>query len=194
MSLIRLLREVRACQICAANLPLGPRPILQLASSARLLIISQAPGSKVHQSGIPWSDLSGDRLRNWMKLDRSVFYDKTRVAILPIGFCYPGAGDNQGDLPPRPECAPHWHERLLKHLPNLEVTVLVGQYAQRHYLGSRRMASMTETVKAFAAYGPQFFPLPHPSWRSIIWMRKHAWFERCVIPELRKVVRKAIRE
>jgi uracil-DNA glycosylase len=193
MSLIRLLREVRACQICSANLPLGPRPVLQLASSARLLIVSQAPGSKVHQSGIPWSDLSGDRLRDWMKLDRSVFYDKTRVAILPIGFCYPGAGDNQGDLPPRPECAPHWHERLLKHLPNLEVTVLVGQYAQRHYLGSRRMASMTETVKAFAAYRPHFFPLPHPSWRSIIWMRKHAWFERCVIPELRKVVRKAIR-
>lgn len=193
MSLIRLLREVRACQICAANLPLGPRPVLQLASSARLLIIGQAPGRKVHQSGIPWSDLSGDRLRDWMKLDRSVFYDKTKVAILPMGLCYPGAGDNQGDLPPRPECAPHWHERLLEHLPNLKVTVLVGQYAQRHYLGSRRMASMTETVKAFAAYGPQFFPLPHPSWRSVIWMRKHAWFERCVIPELRKAVLKAIR-
>jgi uracil-DNA glycosylase len=138
MSLTRLLREVRACQICSANLPLGPRPVLQLASSARLLIIGQAPGSKVHLSGIPWSDLSGDRLRDWMKLDRSVFYDKTRVAILPIGFCYPGAGENRGDLPPRPECAPLWHERLLKHLPNLEVTVLVGQYAQQHYLRSQR--------------------------------------------------------
>ena len=194
MSLTRLLREVRACQICSANLPLGPRPVLQLASSARLLIIGQAPGSKVHQSGIPWSDLSGDRLRDWMKLDRSVFYDKTRVAILPIGFCYPGAGESRGDLPPRPECAPRWHERLLKHLPNLEVTVLVGQYAQRHYLRSQRMGSMTETVKAFTAYGPPFFPLPHPSWRSVIWMRKHAWFEQSVIPELRKVVRKAIRE
>ena len=193
MSLIRLLREVRACQICAADLPLGPRPVLQLASSARLLIISQAPGSKVHHSGIPWSDASGDRLRDWLQLDRSVFYDNAQVAILPMGFCYPGAGKSRGDLPPRPECAPHWHERLLKHLPNLKVTVLVGQYAQRHYLGSRRMASMTETVKAFAAYGPQFFPLPHPSWRSIIWMRKHAWFERCVIPELRKVVLKSIR-
>jgi uracil-DNA glycosylase len=194
LSLIRLLREVRACQICAADLPLGPRPVLQLASSARLLIISQAPGSKVHHSGIPWSDASGDRLRDWLQLDRSVFYDKAQVAILPMGFCYPGAGESRGDLPPRPECAPLWHERLLKHLPNLEVTVLVGQYAQRHYLGSRRMASVTETVKAFAAYGPQFFPLPHPSWRSIIWVRKHAWFERCVIPELRKVVQKAIRE
>jgi uracil-DNA glycosylase len=194
MSLTRLLREVRACQICSANLPLGPRPVLQLASSARLLIIGQAPGSKVHQSGIPWSDLSGDRLRDWLKLDRAVFYDKTRVAILPIGFCYPGAGENQGDLPPRPECAPLWHERLLKHLPHLEVTVLVGQYAQSHYLGSQRMGSMTETVKAFSAYRPQFFPLPHPSWRSVIWMRKHAWFEQSVIPELRKVVRKTIRE
>jgi len=192
MSLTRLLREVRACQVCSANLPLGPRPVLQLASSARLLIIGQAPGSKVHQSGIPWSDLSGDRLRDWMKLDRSVFYDKRRVAILPIGFCYPGAGDNQGDLPPRPECAPLWHERLLKHLPQLEVTILVGHYAQRHYLGAQRMSSMTETVKDFAAYGPQFFPLPHPSWRSVIWMRKHAWFEKTIVPELRKVVRKTV--
>lgn len=168
--------------------------MVQLANTARLLIIGQAPGSKVHHSGIPWSDASGDRLRDWLQMDRSVFYDKAQVAILPMGFCYPGAGKNQGDLPPRPECAPHWHERLLKHLLHLEVTVLVGQYAQRHYLGSQRMSSMTETVKAFAVYGPQFFPLPHPSWRSTIWMRKHAWFERCVIPELRKVVRKAIRE
>lgn len=193
MSLTRLLREVRACQVCSANLPLGPRPVLQLAGSARLLIIGQAPGSKVHQSGVPWSDFSGDRLRDWMKLDPSVFYDKTRVAILPIGFCYPGSGESRGDLPPRPECAPLWHDRLLKHLPNLELTVLVGQYAQRHYLRSKRSDSLTETVKNFAAYA-QFFPLPHPSWRSVIWMRKHAWFEQSVIPELRKVVRKAIRE
>jgi uracil-DNA glycosylase len=194
MSLTRLLHDVRACQICSAYLPLGSRPVVQLASTARLLIIGQAPGSKVHHSGIPWSDASGDRLRDWLLMDRSVFYDKAQVAILPMGFCYPGAGESRGDLPPRPECAPLWHERLLKHLPHLEVTVLVGQYAQRHYLGSQRMSSMTETVKAFTAYGPQFFPLPHPSWRSIIWMRKHAWFERCVIPELRRVVRKAIRE
>ena len=193
MSLSRLLREVRACQMCSASLPLGPRPVLQIASNARLLIIGQAPGSKVHQSGIPWSDLSGDRLRDWMKLDKSDFYDKAKVAILPIGFCYPGAGESQGDRPPRPECAPLWHERLLKYLPNLEVTLLVGQYAQRHYLGSRRMGSMTETVKAFAAYGPQFFPLPHPSWRSGLWMRKHTWFEQSVIPVLRKVVKSAIR-
>ena len=193
MSLTRLLREVRACQICSAHLPLGPRPVVQLASTARLLIIGQAPGSKVHQSGIPWSDASGDRLRDWLQMDRSVFYDKAQVAILPMGFCYPGAGESRGDLPPRPECAPLWHERLLKHLPHLETTLLVGQYSQRHYLGTRRKASMTETVQAFSTYGPQFFPLPHPSWRSLIWMRKHAWFEQSVILELRKVVRKAIR-
>jgi uracil-DNA glycosylase len=193
MSLTRLLREVRACQICSAHLPLGPRPVLQLARTASLLIIGQAPGSKVHQSGIPWSDASGDRLRDWLKLDRSVFYNKARVAILPMGLCYPGAGENRGDMAPRPECAPLWHERLLKYLPDIEITLLVGQYAQRRYLGSERMNSMTETVRAFSAYGPQFFPLPHPSWRSVIWMRKHAWFEQSVIPELRKVVRGAIR-
>jgi uracil-DNA glycosylase len=165
-----------------------------LASTARLLIVGQAPGSKVHQSGVPWSDASGERLRDWLQIDRSIFYDKARVAILPMGLCYPGAGENRGDLPPRPECAPRWHEQLLKHLPHLAVTVLVGQYAQRHYLASQRMGSMTETVRAFSAYGPQFFPLPHPSWRSVIWMRRHEWFERLVLPELRKVVRQAIRE
>jgi len=194
MSLTRLLREVRACQICAAHLPLCSRPVVQLASTARLLIIGQAPGSKVHQSGIPWSDASRDRLRDWFQIDRSVVYDKAEVAVLPMGFCYPGAGESRGDLPPRPECAPLCHERLLKHLPHLEVTVLVGQYAQRHHLGSQRMRSMTETVKTFTAYGPQFFSLPHPSWRSVIWMRKHVWFERSVIPELQKVVRNAIRK
>jgi uracil-DNA glycosylase len=156
------------------------------------LIISQAPGSKVHQTGVAWNDASGDRLRNWLQLDRVAFYDEARVAVLPMGFCYPGAGKNGGDNPPRPECAPHWHERLLKHLPDLQLTLLVGQYAQLYYLGSRRKASMTETVKAFSEYGPQFFPLPHPSWRSAVWMRKHPWFEKVAVPELRKAVRKAI--
>ena len=194
MSLNQLLREVRTCQFCSAHLPLGPRPVVQMASTARLLIVGQAPGRKVHQSGIPWSDASGDRLRDWLQMEQSVFYEKAQVAILPMGFCYPGAGESRGDLPPRPECAPRWRERLLKLLPHLEVTVLVGQFAQRYYLGSQRMSSMTETVKAVAAYGPQFFPLPHPSWRSVIWMRKHAWFERSVIPQLRGVVRKVVRE
>jgi uracil-DNA glycosylase len=192
MTLARLLRDVRACRICEADLPFGSRPVLRLKSTARLLIISQAPGSKVHQSGVAWNDASGDRLRNWIELDRSVFYDESRVAILPMGFCYPGVGTNGGDEPPRPECAPLWHEPLLKHLPDLQLTLLVGQYAQRYYLASGRKGSMTETVRAFLEYGPQFFPLPHPSWRSAIWMRKHSWFERAVIPELRQAVRRAI--
>jgi uracil-DNA glycosylase len=156
------------------------------------LIIGQAPGSKVHRSGVPWDDASGDRLREWLKLDRSAFYDAARVAILPIGFCYPGAGKNGGDQPPRPKCAPLWHERLLKHLPDLQLTLLVGQYAHRHYLEAARKGSLTETVEAFSEYGPRFFPLPHPSWRSPIWMRKHPWFEQVVIPELRTAVRNLI--
>jgi uracil-DNA glycosylase len=190
MSLKRLLRDVRACAICEGALPFGARPVLQLASSAKLLIISQAPGKKVHDTGIAWNDASGDRLRSWLELDRSTFYDGAKVAILPMGFCYPGADETGGDKPPRPECAPLWHARLLRHLPNVQSTLLVGQYAQKYYLHPRRKASMTETVRAFSEYGPQFFPLPHPSWRSVIWMRKHQWFEETVIPNLRKVVRR----
>ena len=186
MSLKRILRDVRACRICEAELPLGPRPVVQLASTARLLIVGQA---KVHRSGIPWNDASGDRLRDWLGLDRSTFFDEGKVAILPMGFCYPGAGENGGDNPPRPECAPRWHERLLKHLLDLQLTLLVGQYAHRYYLDAGPKTSMTETVKAFSQYGPQFFPLPHPSWRSAIWMQKNPWEEE-VIPELRNVVRK----
>lgn len=135
MSLSRLLREVRACQVCAAHLPLGARPVLQLASTARLLIVGQAPGSKVHQSGIPWSDASGERLRDWLQMDRSIFYDKAHVAILPMGLCYPGAGENRGDLPPRPECAPRWHEQLLKHLPTSRGHGLGGSVRSAVLLG-----------------------------------------------------------
>jgi uracil-DNA glycosylase len=138
VSLTRLLREIRDCWVCAAHLPLGPRPVLSVAKPARLLVISQAPGSKVHQSGVPWSDASGDRLRDWMGIDASIFYDKTKVAIVPMGFCYPGASGSGGDNPPRPECATLWHERLIKHLPRVELTLLVGQYAHRRYLGSKR--------------------------------------------------------
>jgi len=190
MSLKRLLRDVRACQVCLADLPFGPHPVLQVASSARLLVIGQAPGSKVHQSGIPWDDASGDRLRDWLELDRSAFYDAARVAIMPMGFCYPGPGDSGGDKPPRPECAPLWHERILGFLPDVRLTLLIGQYAQRYYLASERKTTLTETVRAFSEYGPRFFPLPHPSWRSAVWMRSHPWFEGVVVPELRKVVRK----
>jgi uracil-DNA glycosylase len=194
MSLTRLLHEMNACRICETSLPHGPRPIFRVSRGARLLIISQAPGSKVHQTGIPWNDASGDRLRDWMNLDRSTFYDKARIAILPMGLCYPGAAANGGDSPPRPECAPLWHERVLDNLPNLQLTLLVGQYSQRRYLGSSRKSSMTETVRAFPEYGPKFFPLPHPSWRSGIWMRKHPWFERAVIPRLRRIVRRVIKD
>ena len=192
MSLKRLLRDVRACRSCEAELPLGPRPVVQFASTARLLIIGQAPGTKVHRSGIPWNDTSGDRLRDWLAMERSVFFDEAKVAIVPMGFCYPGAGANGGDNPPRPECAPRWHERLLKHLPDLKLTLLVGQYAHRYYLDAGRKASMTETVKAFSQHGPEFFPLPHPSWRSAIWMQKSPWFAEQVIPELRNFVRKLV--
>ena len=194
MSLTRLLDEISACRICEANLPHGPRPIFRVSRDARLLIISQAPGSKVHQTGIPWNDASGDRLRDWMNLDRTTFYDEARIAVLPIGFCYPGAAANGGDKPPRPECAPLWHERVLDHLPNLQLTLLVGQYSQTRYLGASRKNSMTETVKAFPEYGPKFFPLPHPSWRSGIWMRRQPWFEQAVIPQLRRAVQRVIKD
>jgi uracil-DNA glycosylase len=194
MSLPRLLREISACRICEAELPQGPRPILRASRSARLLIISQAPGSKVHQTGVPWNDPSGDRLRDWMNLDRSTFYDRAKIAIVPIGFCYPGAAASGGDKPPRPECAPLWHERVLDHLPNLQLTLLVGQYSQKRYLASGRKSSMTETVKAFAEYGPKFFPLPHPSWRSGIWMKRQPWFEQEILPRLRRAVQRAIKD
>lgn len=193
MSLPRLLREISACRICEAELPHSPRPILRASGSARLLIISQAPGSKVHQTGVPWNDASGNRLRDWMDLDRSMFYDRTKIAIIPTGFCYPGAAASGGDKPPRPECAPLWHERVLDHLPNLQLTLLVGQYSQKRYMGLGRKGSMTETVKA-TEYGPKFFPLPHPSWRSGIWMQRRSWFEQETIPWLRKAVRRAIND
>jgi uracil-DNA glycosylase len=192
MSLPRLLREIGACRKCETELPHGPRPILRVSGSARLLIISQAPGSKVHQTGVPWNDASGNRLRDWMDLDRSTFYDRTKIAIVPIGFCYPGAAASGGDKPPRPECAPLWHDRVLDHLPNLQLTLLVGQYSQKRYLASGRKGSMTETVRASAEYGPKFFPLPHPSWRSGIWMQRQPWFEQETIPWLRRAVQRAI--
>jgi uracil-DNA glycosylase len=192
MSLTRLLREIDVCQVCATCLPLGPRPVLSAAKSARLLIIGQAPGSKVHQSGVPWSDASGDRLRDWMGIDTSVFYDKTKVAIVPMGFCYPGASESGGDNPPRPECATLWHERLIKYLSRVELTLLVGQYAHRRYLGPKRKTSLTQTVRAFADYGPEFLPLPHPSWRSAIWVKKNPWFEQEIVPSLRKAIRGVI--
>ncbi|NCT66902.1 MAG: DUF488 family protein [Rhodanobacteraceae bacterium] len=182
--LATLLARIRACRACAAHLPLGPRPILQAGATARLLIVGQAPGTKVHASGIPWYDASGERLRDWLGLDKRVFYDPSRVAIVPMGYCYPGRGRG-GDLPPRRECAQLWLEALLARLPNIELTLLLGQYAQRHYLGAAAKASLTETVAAFADYAPRFIPLPHPSPRNTAWFQRHPWFERELLPVLR---------
>jgi len=188
-ALAALLREIRACQVCAAHLPLGPRPVLRAKASARLLIIGQAPGTKVHESGIPWNDRSGDRLRDWLQLDRDVFYDESRVAIVPMGLCYPGVDKNGGDLPPRKECAPLWHARVLRQLPNVELTLLVGGYAQRYYLKDLRRSTMTETVRAWRDFSPRFIPLPHPSWRNTAWIGRNPWFERELVPTLRARVR-----
>ena len=191
MSLDQLLHEVRSCTACA-DLPLGPRPVLQVARSARLLIVGQAPGRKVHETGVPWNDASGERLRQWMGIDRSIFYDAQCVAIVPIGLCYPGRAPAGGDRPPRRECAPLWQARLLEHLRHVRLTLLVGHHAQRFHLRSAGKSTMTDTVRSFRHYAPQFMPLPHPSWRSTIWMRQNPWFEKAVLPELRRTVRGAI--
>ncbi len=177
--------EASACTVCAAHLPLGPRPVFRVSPTARLLIIGQAPGTKVHESGIPWNDASGDRLRLWLTMSREEFYHFDRVAIMPMGFCYPGRLSNGGDKPPRPECAPLWHERFLAGMPALKLTILIGVYAQTRYLGAG--ASMTSRVRSYAAH-PGFFALPHPSWRTIGWERKNPWFGEEVLPALRGAI------
>ena len=183
-----LLEEIRACTACAAALAAGPRPVVQFSPASRLVIIGQAPGSRVHESGVPWDDDSGRRLRDWIGLDPVQFYDPAKVALVPMGFCYPGRGKS-GDLPPRAECAPLWHERVLATLKDRRLTLLVGGYAQAHYLKTR---NLTETVRDFRAHGAGIFPLPHPSWRSAIWMRRNPWFESDVLPALRVAVRRAL--
>ncbi len=180
-----LLGRVRACRHCEAALPLGPRPVLRAGATARLMIVGQAPGTRVHESGIPWDDRSGERLRDWLAVDPATFYDEARIAIVPMGFCYPGRNPRGGDEPPRPECAPLWHPSLLAALPAVELTLLVGLYAQARYLGPKRKASLTETVRAWRDYGPRYLPLPHPSWRNTAWLKKNPWFESELLPELR---------
>ena len=187
-SLERLLREIRACRVCARHLPFGPRPVLRVNPSARLLIIGQAPGTKVHETGIPWNDRSGDRLRDWLQLDRETFYDQSRIAVMPMGFCYPGVDKNGGDRPPRKECAPLWHARVLALLPTIELVLLVGGYAQKHYLGDGCAATMTGTVQAWRENARRFIPLPHPSWRNTGWLKRNPWFERELLPDLRERV------
>ncbi len=180
-----LLGRVRACRLCAEHLPLGPRPVLRGGATARILIIGQAPGTKVHASGIPWDDPSGERLRQWMAVGRDIFYDQSRIAIMPMGFCYPGRLAKGGDAPPRPECAPAWHGEIRAHLPAIELTLLAGAHAQAYYLHDGRPRSMTETVRNFREFGPEFIPLPHPSWRNTAWLGRNSWFEAEVVAELR---------
>ena len=180
-----LLAEIRRCRICESDLPLGPRPVLRARNTAKIMIVGQAPGTKVHESGVPWNDASGDRLRDWMQLDRETFYDDSRIAIVPMGFCYPGRLPRGGDCPPRPECAQNWHARLIPLLAGVELTILAGGYGQAYFLGKRRERTLTETVRNWRAYAPQFMPLPHPSWRTGGWQKRHAWFDTEVLPALR---------
>ena len=186
----KLLAEVRACTICKAHLPLGVRPVLQLHPKARILIAGQAPGLKVHQSGIPFDDASGNRLREWMGITRETFYDPKQVAILPMGFCFPGTGKS-GDLPPREECEPAWRKELLGVLQNVQLTLVLGKYAQSYHFGGARR-SVTDLVKSWPEYWPQTVPLPHPSPRNNIWLRRNPWFEADLLPVLRKRIAKEI--
>ncbi len=187
--LARLLTEVRACRICAAELPLGPRPVLHVSAEARLLLLSQAPGTRVHETGLTFNDRSGDRLRDWLGLTREQFYGNKRLSIMAMGFCYPGVDARGGDKPPMKICAPTWHPRLRPLLPNVELSLLVGQYAHVYYLGTRRKPTLTATVRAWREYLPEFLPLPHPSWRNTAWLRQNPWFEHEIVPELRRRVK-----
>lgn len=187
-ALVLLLKEVRACTICAAALADGPRPVLQVDARARILVAGQAPGRKVHDTGVPFNDASGDRLREWMGLDRDAFYDPSLVAFLPMGFCYPGTG-RSGDLPPRPECAPTWRTRLMASMPNIALTLVIGQYAQAWHLPDTSTQSLTDTVKGWRDHWPALLPLPHPSPRNNIWLKRNPWFETDVVAVLRARVR-----
>lgn len=183
-----LLKEIRACRVCARDLPHEPRPVVRASGTARLAICSQAPGTKVHETGLSFNDASGDRLRAWLGIDRDTFYDEKRIAIIGMGFCFPGQDAHGGDLPPRRECAPLWQARLFAELPRVELKLLVGTYAQAWHLKGRLKASMTETVRSWAEYLPEFVPLPHPSWRNNAWIKNNPWFEAELLPALRKRV------
>jgi|SRR5690606_5612425 len=187
-----LLAEIRACRRCAEHLPLGPRPVLRASATARVALCSQAPGTKVHASGRPFTDRSGDRLREWLAVDSESFYDESRIAIIPMGFCYPGVDANGGDLPPRPECRATWHDRLFKALPQIELIVVIGGHAMAYHLGKRRKPSVRETVAAFREYLPRVIPLPHPSWRNNGWLDRNPWFEAELLPVLRQSVHRLI--
>jgi uracil-DNA glycosylase len=189
-----LLEEIRACRLCAETpqgrpLPHEPRPVIRAEPTARLCVAGQAPGTRVHNTGIPFNDPSGDRLRKWMGVDRDTFYDVSRIAVVPMGFCFPGLDAKGGDLPPRRECAPLWRARVFAHLPDIELTLLVGGYAQKWHLGAASKSTLTETVAAWRDYLPAFIPLPHPSWRNNAWLKKNPWFAAEVVPLLQDRVR-----
>lgn len=193
----RLAADIRACRLCAEHprgnpLPHEPRPVLRVSRSARLCVAGQAPGTRVHASGTPFTDPSGDRLRDWMGVTPDEFYDVSRIAIVPMGFCFPGLDTKGGDLPPRRECAEAWHPALFRLMPKLETILLVGQYAQAWHLGKSRKESLTATVAAWREYYPRFLPLPHPSWRNNAWIKRHAWFEEDLLPVLRRDVRRLL--
>jgi uracil-DNA glycosylase len=190
-SLAALLGEVRACELCAGSLPLGPRPVLQCHRSAQILVAGQAPGRKVHETGVPFNDASGDRLRSWLGISRDTFYDERKVAILPMGFCFPGTGSS-GDLPPRSECAPAWRERVLAQLKNLKLTLVIGHYAQAYHLPDSG-ASVTQAVLSWRRDWPHVVPLPHPSPMNNRWLVQNPWFERELIPALRSRVAEVLR-
>ena len=183
-TLAGLLTAVRQCCACEKHLPLGPRPVLQAGDAARILIVGQAPGARVHATGTPWDDPSGERLRTWMGIGAARFYDASQIAIIPMGYCFPGRGKG-GDLPPRRECAALWLDHLLEKLPRIELTLLIGLHAQRHVLGTRRERSLTDTVRAWREFAPEYLPLPHPSARNTPWFQRNPWFEHEVLPMLR---------
>jgi uracil-DNA glycosylase len=193
MELSRLLRRIRACRICEAHLPHGVRPVIHASGEAKICIVAQAPGLRVHETGISFNDPSGDRLREWMGIGRETFYDDRLVAIIGMGFCYPGTDAKGGDLPPRKECAAAWQERLFAALPPFDLTLLIGSYAFAWHLKDTAKANVTETVKAWRDYAPRLLPLPHPSWRNNAWLAKNPWFAAELLPYLRARVKKALK-
>lgn len=186
-----LLTKIKNCEVCKAHLNHGVNPVVTGSKNSKILIVGQAPGRAVHQSGIPWNDKSGDTLRKWLEVDKETFYNTDLFAIMPMGFCFPGSAKT-GDLPPRKECAPIWHQQLLDKMPNIELTILIGLYAQKYYLDKNAQKNLTENVNHFETFLPEYMPLPHPSGRNNIWLSKHPWFPEVVLPQLKKIVHSII--
>ena len=186
-----LLQEIRRCELCVPHLELGANPVVSFSANSRILIVGQAPGTVVHRTGVPWNDKSGNNLRNWLGVEDDQFYNPDLFGIVPMGFCYPGKGKS-GDLPPRIECAPLWHTRILNELRQVELTLLIGQYAQGYYLGDQKLKTLTKTVQNFEAYLPKYFVLPHPSPRNNIWMKKNPWFKELVLPKLKVTIARVL--